>query len=148
MFFSFNVCSCTKDNCVGIPNSGQEDTDGDGEGDACDMDSDNDGVDDTDDNCQTVANFNQTDSDGDKVGDACDNCVNVTNALQVDTDEDGEGDACDDDIDNDGGRNSLDNCPLIFNQIKLILIMILLGIHVIHVKISQIQGRKMKILMI
>jgi len=41
-------------------------------------DADGDGIPDTDDNCVTVANRDQTDSDGDGLGDACDVCADTT----------------------------------------------------------------------
>ena len=47
------------DNCPGVPNALQQDTDGDLVGDACD-------------NCPMVPNTNQYDSDQDGIGDACD----------------------------------------------------------------------------
>jgi len=47
------------DNCPGVPNIDQADTDGDLVGDACD-------------NCPTTPNTNQSDIDRDGIGDACD----------------------------------------------------------------------------
>ena len=47
------------DNCPGVPNIDQADTDGDLVGDACD-------------NCPTVPNTSQSDIDSDGIGDACD----------------------------------------------------------------------------
>jgi len=135
-------CICeNSDNCDGIFNIDQRDTDGDGQGDACDSDDDNDGVPDEMDcfpldplksvkigdpcNDGNIATNNDKinmncdcqgeaaeDEDGDGHLDEDDNCRSLNNPDQRDTDNDGVGDACDPDDDNDGVMDEMDCDPL------------------------------------
>jgi len=74
--------NCPPDNCPGLYNPDQTESDGDGIGDACD-------------NCPGIFNILQEDSDGDQIGDSCDNCPEVANPDQLDSDGDDIGDECD-----------------------------------------------------
>lgn len=94
-----------RDNCPGLSNPLQSDTDLDRAGNECD-------------NCPGIANASQADADGDGRGDACDNCPADANAGQEDTDGDALGDACDacpndrlNDLDGDGLCANVDSCP-------------------------------------
>gem|GEM_PF-2173315 len=110
------------DNCPGVANTDQGDTDNDGFGDACDpcptiqgADIDHDTICDSLDNCPSTPNVGQANSDTDELGDACDpcpfdpyndvdadnrcadndNCPEINNPGQEDQDHDGVGDVCD-----------------------------------------------------
>jgi hypothetical protein len=107
------------DNCPGVVNPTQRDTDQDVDGDACDTDDDGDGILDTEDPCPKLSGVVDPsavgcvgDEDLDNVTDAFDNCPGISNSKQMDRDADGDGDLCDTDIDGDGILNTLDNAPL------------------------------------
>ena len=110
-----------------------------------DQDKDKDTIIDSQDNCPSVPNSDQSDVDDDGIGDVCDtctdtdrdgygdpgysqntcpddNCPDISNADQTDTDNDLIGDACDpcpndplNDEDNDGICGGIDNCPDVYN---------------------------------
>ena len=77
-----------------------------------DEDSDGDGINNSIDNCPSVANASQADADSDGIGDTCDNAPNMANPDQKDTDGDGIGDVIDTDDDADGVPDTEDAFPL------------------------------------
>lgn len=95
------------DNCKGLYNPDQLDTDGDKQGNRCDTDDDGDGDLDGADNCQLKPNADQKDTDTDGVGDVCD-----STPKGPDNDGDGDPDSTDPDDDNDQVNDDVDNCPL------------------------------------
>jgi hypothetical protein len=124
------------DNCPGVPNADQADTDGDSVGDACDnclqtpntsqSDLDRDAAGDACDGCPGNPRSDAGDGDGDGVSGCTDNCPDVDNPSQSDGDTDGHGDACDpcpasdaDDLDHDGRCGDIDNCPWVSNPLQL-----------------------------
>ncbi|HSA59933.1 MAG TPA: thrombospondin type 3 repeat-containing protein [bacterium] len=100
------------DNCVSVPNPGQENHDGDAEGDACDADDDNDGILDDGDGSGTIGDGKCT---GGATTSCDDNCQFDSNADQADADGDAIGDVCDvpgtTDTDGDGLVDDVDLCP-------------------------------------
>jgi len=86
-------------------------------------DGDSDGINDTLDNCASIANADQTNTDSDSLGDACDEDDDNDNVLDgddafpldgtetIDTDGDGIGNNADTDDDNDGVADSDDAFP-------------------------------------
>ena len=85
----------TQDNCLGVANPDQANSDGAADGgDACDADDDDDGLSDASE-VAAGSNPTQADSDGDGHRDFIDNCLLASNPTQEDFDQDGVGDACD-----------------------------------------------------
>ena len=122
------ACDGKDNNCNGMVDEGEQDTDQDGDADCVDDDDDDDTIFDFADNCPKVPNPNQKDADDDGLGNVCDddddndgypdvadNCPFVKNTNQANNDDDSSGDACDEDDDNDLVDDLQDNCPLVAN---------------------------------
>jgi hypothetical protein len=86
------------DDCPGVDDPDQTDTDDDGIGDACDV-------------CPAIPDSVQLDRDGDGIGDLCDDCPDVADADQTDADGDGIGSACDACPDGAGPGGEAAGCP-------------------------------------
>ncbi|MFC1592230.1 thrombospondin type 3 repeat-containing protein [Thermodesulfobacteriota bacterium] len=116
------LCDGADNDCDGLVDADQANSDGDSDGDACDAcpldpedDVDSDGLCGNEDNCPATPNPDQADADDDTIGDACDvcpfdpeddadgdgvcgdvdNCPATPNPDQADADDDGDGDVCD-----------------------------------------------------
>ena len=105
------------DNCPGLANHDQADTDHNGIGDVCEPKSDTTAKPDDYVLINVPTNETPADIDLDGIADSADNCPTIPNRDQADLDRDGVGDACDSDTDGDGVPNvgpsgtQLDNCP-------------------------------------
>lgn len=115
------------DNCPGVSNVSQLDTDGDSGGDACDPDDDGDGLLDTEEAAAGTNPLNQ-DTDGDGLTDYEEVKTYHTNPLNPDTDGDGVSDLLEvargsnplvSDSDADGFGDAADNCPVVPNASQI-----------------------------
>jgi hypothetical protein len=111
------------DNCPGVPNYEQTNTDAEdqdddgfeGEDPVDDIDNDGDTLIDEDPPGDAAGDVCDDDDDNDTIADADDNCPLLPNPNQTDSDNDGMGDACEEDDDNDTIPDADDNCPLLPN---------------------------------